>query len=195
MDIDAMKKNWDALTERLENRETANNDAIKKLLSQKAIGGYDKIRNKEKGNLYAMILFAIIFPIQYATGAIQHWYSFAVIETLIVGLFFYTLFVLKAFPKSEDYRSGVIGLQKNIARYQKLYTFNAPVMVSVIGIALILFFSLEGKGFQSDTFHQGIFLFAIAFVVASASWGYKKTKKELAEINENLKELSQFEAE
>ena len=102
-----------------------------------------------------MILFAIIFPIQYAAGAIQHWYSFAVIETLIVGLFFYTLFVLKAFPKSEDYLIGVIGLQKNIARYQKLYTFNAPVMVSVIGIALILFFSLEGKGFQSDTFHQG----------------------------------------
>ena len=75
MDIDAMKKNWDALNERLENRETVNNEAIKKLLSQKAIGGYDKIRNKEKGNLYAMILFAIIFPIQYATGAIQHWRS------------------------------------------------------------------------------------------------------------------------
>lgn len=107
MDIDAMKKNWDALNERLENRETVNNEAIKKLLSQKAIGGYDKIRNKEKGNLYAMILFAIIFPIQYATGAIQHWYSFAVIETLIVGLFFYTLFVLKAFPKSEDYGQGL----------------------------------------------------------------------------------------
>ena len=35
MDIDAMKKNWDALNERLENRETVNNEAIKKLLSQK----------------------------------------------------------------------------------------------------------------------------------------------------------------
>lgn len=28
MDIDAMKKNWDALNERLENRETVNNEAI-----------------------------------------------------------------------------------------------------------------------------------------------------------------------
>ncbi|MCM1036242.1 MAG: hypothetical protein NC406_02805 [Bacteroides sp.] len=195
MDIDTMKKNWGVLNDRLEKSETVNGEAIKTLLSQKAIGEYDKLRNKEKAGLYGVVIFAIIFPIQYITGAIQYWYSFAIIEALLFGLFIYSLIVLRALPKPEEYQSGIVGLQKSVARYQKLYAFNAPLMVAVIGVALILFFSLEGKGFQSDAFHQGIFFFAIALVTGCASYGYKITKKQLAEIYANLEELRKFETE
>lgn len=195
MDIDEMKKNWGELNARLEKSETVNGEALKKILSQKAVGGYDKIRNREKAGLYALVIFAVMFPIQYASGAIQHWYSLAVIEALIIGCLVYSVYCLKALPKYDQYKNGVIGLMKSTLRYQKLFAFNAPILVGVILLALVLFFCLEGKGFQSDRFHQAIFFSAIALVVACASVGYRKTKKQLAEINSDLEELKKFEKE
>lgn len=195
MDIDEMKKNWGALNARLEKSEVVNGEVLRKILSQKAVGGYDKIRNREKTGLYALVLFAIMFPIQYASGVIQHWYSLAVIEALIVGCIGYSIYCLKALPKYDQYKNGVVGMMKTTARYQKLFAFNAPILTAVIALALVLFFCLEGKGFQSDSFHQAIFFAAIIFVVVCATVGYRKTKEQLAEINSNLEELHKFEME
>lgn len=190
-----MKKNWGALNARLEKSETVNGEALKKILSQKAVSSYDKIRNREKSGLYALIVFAIMFPIQYASGAIQHWYSLAVIETLIVGCFAYSVYCVKALPKYEQNKKGLVGLMKSTMRYQKLFAFNAPILTAVIAVALVLFFCLEGKGFQSDSFHQAIFFSALVVVAVGATVGYRKTKERLAEIKSNLEELKKFEME
>ncbi|MDE7024701.1 MAG: hypothetical protein K2O88_02335 [Paramuribaculum sp.] len=195
MDIDEMKKNWGALNARLEKSEAVNGEVLRKILSQKAVGGYDKIRNREKTGLYALVLFAIMFPIQYASGVIQHWYSLAVIEALIVGCIGYSIYCLKALPKYDQYKNGVVGMMKTTARYQKLFATNGPILIAAITLAIVLFYYLEGKGFQSDIYHKMIFFCAIAVLVTGSIRGYRKTKEQLAEINSNLEELHKFEME
>lgn len=195
MDLDTMKSNWDALNDRLEHSVTVNADAIKRLLSQKAVESYDKVRNQMRVSLYSSIFLVIIFPIQYVQGIIPYWYSLAIMELFVAGSLFYTISLLRAIPQSGLSKDGVVQMIKNTARFQRMYVMFSPIFLTAIVITLAIFFISVGNGFPDDNYHLALLIGTIVFVTACGIIGYRKTKKQLKEIDTNLKELQKFEQE
>lgn len=190
MDLEQMKKGWDALSAQLEQNNNINTRLVREMIASRTRTNHEQIARDHKISLAVMVLMTTLVLPYFARTELIQMSSFAVIEVVSfvgVAMASYMLSILARLEQSDR---AVSQMRQDILIYKRLYSINqrfgTPVALATIGVV----FAIE-QAFTTNALVPLVLSLAMAAVI-----GITQTRRQnrlLQEIDQGLAELREFE--
>ena len=191
MELEELKQKWNVLNERLSTSEVYNKRMLKEMLKGKNQTHYEQMCKQALYNFFTSLLIpVVVVPLLHVKG-IFHETSFYLLEAVcVLGILMvgYRLILLSRF----NVMSGVQEQMRHLVNYKRCYVYETVIGIplAVLGIGLTLYF-------ENATSPIGLFFVALGVAAGALSgWvGWQKHKQTMQEIESNLAELKEFDAD
>lgn len=191
MELEELKQKWNKLDEQLSKSEVYNRRMLQEILKGKNQTHYERMRKEAIFNLFVTLFIpAVVIPLLHNKG-IFHDTSFYLLEAVcVLGLLMvsYRLMFLSRF----NVMSGLQNQLRALVNYKRGYVYESVIGIplAALGISLTLFF-------ENTTSPTGLFFVVLGVIVGIlCGWiGWKKHQQTMQEIESNLRELKEFEAQ
>ena len=191
MELEELKQKWNKLDEQLSKSEVYNRRMLQEMLKGKNQTHYERMRKEAIFNLFVTLFIpAVVIPLLHNKG-IFHDTSFYLLEAVcVLGLLMvsYRLMFLSRF----NVMSGLQNQLRALVNYKRGYVYESVIGIplAALGISLTLFF-------ENTTSPTGLFFVVLGVIVGiMCGWiGWKKHQQTMQEIESNLRELKEFEAQ
>lgn len=190
MDLEQMKKGWDALSAQLEQNNNINTRLVREMIASRTRTNHEQIARDHKISLAVMVLMTTLVLPYFARTELIQMSSFAVIEVVSfvgVAMASYMLSILARLEQSDR---AVSQMRQDILIYKRLYSINqrfgTPVALATIGVV----FAIE-QAYTTNALVPLVLSLAMAAVI-----GITQTRRQnrlLQEIDQGLAELREFE--
>lgn len=190
MELDELKKSWNALDDHLKDRKLVDDEDITRLIKHATenINKMSLFNQKLRITSYViLLLLALIFILNKIVPDIYFQITFAVVIPAVVWDIFSARYMTRT-------RIDEMPLITVISRFNRIHRW--IIRERIIGMAFMLFmaglFFISRQVWQDGT-EKMIYFFAIWIVGLSIPlWVYHKNLKRLREIKKNLDELKEI---
>lgn len=201
MELEALKASWSLLDERLATNEIVNRRAVKELIAQKTRSAYDRVVGLNIYSFAVNVLIAgVVFPLIFKHTPIALT-SFVLVEAILAaGVVWQArkLALLSGFNLTDKKSSE---LSRLVLRYRKACHDESLWTIGGISLAMTGFYISE-LGFNKEAGYvldqrilpvAGLTVLTLLLGYPFAQWQRRRHAQQLAEIEQGLEELEEFE--
>lgn len=192
MELDDLKTGWSVLNERLQQNEILNKRIVKEMIANRTRSAYDRLFRLDTFSVILVVIIAIVcLPLVFMNVPHIKLASFILLEGTMFVAIFMQLLIISKLLKFNIETKPTYELTKVVYDY-KLWMRRNQLFGMIFAFAVIVaFLIIQGTIFSIR--HTMLIAIFLVFGVGLAFVEYKFYLKNIATIEQGIKELKEFE--